>query len=52
MRKKVNPVNRFEQRAFLLGVLLLVGLATLGFVGLAHADQIGPMTTVQIVDNP
>jgi hypothetical protein len=52
MHKKVKTVNKFERRAFLLGVMLLVGLGTLGFVGLAQADQIGPNPTVQIVDNP
>jgi len=52
MHKHVKTGNKFERRAFLLGVLLLVGLGTLGFVGLARADQIGPNPTVQIVDNP
>src|SRR5215213_4295219 len=52
MRTKVKTVNRFERRAFLLGVVLLVGLGTLGFVGFAQAAQIGPNPTVQIVDNP
>jgi hypothetical protein len=52
MRAKVKTANRFERRAFLLGVVLLVGLGTLGFVGLAQADQIGPNPTVQMVDNP
>src|SRR5215216_3134487 len=52
MRAKAKIANRFERRAFLLGVVLLVGLGTLGFVGLAQADQIGPNPTVQMVDNP
>jgi hypothetical protein len=52
MRKKLQAVTKFERRAFLLGVVLLVGLATLGLTGLASADQIGPNPTVQLVDNP
>ena len=52
MRRKLQAVTRFERRAFLLGVVLLVGLATLGLTGLAGADQIGPNPTVQLVDNP
>jgi len=52
MRNKLKAVTRFERRAFLLGVVLLVGLATLGLTGLASADQIGPNPTVQLVDNP
>jgi hypothetical protein len=52
MRAKAKIANRFERRAFLLGVVLLVGLGTLGFVGLAQAQQIGPNPTVQMVDNP
>jgi hypothetical protein len=51
MRNKLKAVTRFERRAFLLGVVLLVGLATLGLTGLASADQIGPNPTVQLVDN-
>ena len=52
MRNKLQAVTRFERRAFLLGVVLLVGLATLGLTGLAGAAQIGPNPTVQLVDNP
>jgi hypothetical protein len=52
MRKKLQAVTKFERRAFLLGVVLLVGLATLGLTGLAGADQIGPNPTVLVVDNP
>jgi hypothetical protein len=52
MRNKLKAVTKFERRAFLLGVLLLVGLATLGLTGLAGADQIGPNRTVLLVDNP
>jgi hypothetical protein len=52
MRNKLQAVTKFERRAFLLGVVLLVGLATLGLTGLAGADQIGPNPTVQLVDNP
>jgi hypothetical protein len=52
MRNKLKAVTKFERRAFLLGVVLLVGLATLGLTGLASADQIGPNPTVQLVDNP
>jgi hypothetical protein len=52
MRKKLQAVTKFERRAFLLGVVLLVGLATLGLTGLAGAAQIGPNPTVQLVDNP
>jgi hypothetical protein len=51
MRNKLQAVTRFERRAFLLGVVLLVGLATLGLTGLAGAAQIGPNPTVQLVDN-
>ncbi len=51
MRNKLQAVTKFERRAFLLGVVLLVGLATLGLTALAHA-QIGPNPTVQLVDNP
>jgi hypothetical protein len=52
MRRKLQAVTKFEGRAFLLGVVLLVGLATLGFTGLAGADQVGPNPTVLVVDNP
>jgi hypothetical protein len=52
MRKKLQAITKFERRAFLLGVVLLVGLATIGLTGLAGADQIGPNPTVQLVDNP
>ena len=52
MRNKLQAVTKFERRAFLLGVVLLVGLATLGFTGLAGAAQLGPNPTVQLVDNP
>jgi hypothetical protein len=52
MRKKLQAVTKFERRAFLLGVLLLVGLATLGLTGLASADQVIPNPTVLTVDNP
>jgi hypothetical protein len=52
MRRKLQAVTKFERRAFLLGVVLLVGLATLGLTGLASADQVGPNPTVQLVDNP
>jgi hypothetical protein len=51
MRRKLQAVTKFERRAFLLGVVLLVGLATLGFTGLAGA-QVGPNPTVLLVDNP
>jgi hypothetical protein len=51
MRNKLQAVTKFERRAFLLGVVLLVGLATLGLTGLAGAAQIGPNPTVQLVDN-
>jgi hypothetical protein len=51
MRNKLKAVTKFERRAFLLGVVLLVGLATLGLTGLASAAQIGPNPTVQLVDN-
>src|SRR6266536_2532611 len=37
MLKKLKAVNKLERKRFLLGVVLLVGLATLGFVGLARA---------------
>src|SRR4029434_9741847 len=52
MRNKLKAVTKFERRVFLLGVVLLVGLATLGLTGLAGAAQIGPNPTVQLVDNP
>jgi hypothetical protein len=52
MRNKLRAVTKFERRVFLLGVVLLVGLATLGLTGLAGAAQIGPNPTVQLVDNP
>jgi hypothetical protein len=51
MPNKLQAVTKFERRAFLLGVVLLVGLATLGLTGLAGAAQIGPNPTVQLVDN-
>ena len=51
MRNKLQAVTKFERRALLLGVVLLVGLATLGLTGLAGAAQIGPNPTVQLVDN-
>jgi hypothetical protein len=52
MHKKLKAVSRRERRAVLLGVVLLVGLATLGFVGLAHADEPAPLRMVLLVDNP
>jgi hypothetical protein len=52
MLKNLKAVNKLEKKAFLLGVMLLVGLAALGFTGLARADQAGPMRIVLIVDNP
>jgi hypothetical protein len=52
MLKKLKAVNKLERKRFLLGVVLLVGLATLGFAGLAHADQVGPLRLVLLVDNP
>lgn len=52
MLKKRKTVNKVKHKAFLLGVVVLVGLATLGFVGLAHADQVGPGRLVLMVDNP
>jgi hypothetical protein len=52
MRSKHQAVSKFERRAFLLVVVLLVGLATFYFTGLAHAQQIGPNPTVLVVDNP
>jgi hypothetical protein len=52
MRNKLQAVTKLERRALLLGVVLLVGLATLGLTGLASADQIGPNPTVLVVDNP
>jgi hypothetical protein len=52
MLKKLKAVNKLERKALLLGVVLLVGLATLGFAGLAGADQVGPLRLVLLVDNP
>jgi hypothetical protein len=52
MRGKHQAASKFQRRAFLLVVVLLVGLATFYFTGLAQADQIGPNPTVQLVDNP
>jgi hypothetical protein len=52
MRKKLKAVSKRERKAVLLGVVVLVGLATLGFVGLAHADQPAPLRMVLLVDNP
>jgi hypothetical protein len=52
MLKKLKAVNKLERKALLLGVVLLVGLATLGFAGLARADQVGPLRLVLLVDNP
>jgi hypothetical protein len=52
MPKHLKAVSKLKRRAFLLGVVLLVGLATLGFMGFAKADQIGPNPTVLLVDNP
>ncbi len=52
MLKKLKAVNKLERKRFLLGVVLLVGLATLGFAGLARADQVGSLRLVLLVDNP
>jgi hypothetical protein len=52
MLKKLKAVNKREQKALVLGVVLLVGLATFGFMGLARADQVGPLRLVLLVDNP
>jgi hypothetical protein len=52
MRGKHQAASNFQRRAFLLVVVLLVGLATFYFTGLAQADQIGPNPTVLVVDNP
>jgi hypothetical protein len=52
MRTKLQAITKFERRVFLLVVLLLVGLATFYFTGLASAQQLGPNPTVLVVDNP
>jgi hypothetical protein len=52
MRTKHQAVSKFQRRAFLLVVVLLVGLATFYFTGLASAQQLGPNPTVLVVDNP
>jgi hypothetical protein len=52
MRGKHQAVGKFQRRAFLLVVVLLVGLATFYFTGLASAQQLGPNPTVLVVDNP
>jgi hypothetical protein len=52
MRGKHQAVSKFQRRAFLLVVVLLVGLATFYFTGLASAQQLGPNPTVLVVDNP
>jgi len=41
MRRKLQAVTKFERRAFLVGVVLLVGLATLGLlVDVAEEDPL------------
>lgn len=52
MRGKHQAASKFQRRAFLLVVVLLVGLATFYFTGLASAQQLGPNPTVLVVDNP
>lgn len=50
MRKRLKVLTGPE-KAFLLGVVVLVGLVTLGYAGLALADQPG-QSKVLTVDNP
>jgi hypothetical protein len=52
MRSKPQAFDKLKRKAFLLGVVLLVGLAALGFAGLAHADEPGPLRIILLVDNP
>jgi hypothetical protein len=51
MLKRLRIVKRLDEKAFMLGAVLLVGLATLSFTGLALADQGNP-AKVLTVDNP
>jgi hypothetical protein len=51
MRKKLQVLSKPHGKAFLLGAVLLLGLVTLGYTGLALADQGNP-SKVLTVDNP
>ena len=51
MRKKLKVLSKLDEKAFLLGAVLLVGLVTLSYTGLALADQGNP-SKVLTVDNP
>ncbi len=51
MRKKLKAFSKLDEKAFLLGAVLLVGLVTLSYTGLALADQGNP-SKVLTVDNP
>jgi hypothetical protein len=51
MLKKLKAINKLNHKAFLLAVVILVGLATLSFTGLALADQGNPSKALT-VDNP
>lgn len=48
---KLKVLSKLYEKAFLLGAVLLVGLATLSYTGLALADQGNP-AKVLTVDNP
>jgi hypothetical protein len=50
MQKKLKVLSKLE-KAFLLGAVLLVGLVTLSYAGLALAEQADP-SKVLTVDNP
>jgi hypothetical protein len=51
MLRQLKAINKLNQKAFLLAVVILAGLATLSFTGLALADQPDP-AKVLTVDNP
>jgi hypothetical protein len=51
MRNKLKVFSKLDEKALLLGAVLLVGLVTLSYTGLALADQGNP-SKVLTVDNP
>jgi hypothetical protein len=51
MRKKLKVLSKLGEKAFLLGAVLLMGLVTLSYTGLALADQGNP-AKVLTVDDP
>ncbi len=51
MLKKLKAINKISRKTLVLGAMLLIGLVTLSYTGLALADQGNPAKVLR-VDNP